>query len=62
MAVFAINSHSSWERLSRLRNRVVREHEDKEEVPFVIAGNKKVLNVLSRQQHLHDQVCSFINF
>lgn len=43
LALFAINSISSWYALQELRNKIVREHDDDEdEIPMVIVANKNV--------------------
>ena len=48
LVLFAINSPYSWQELKELRERIVREHEDKGELPMVIVGNKKVGLFLKR--------------
>ena len=42
LALFAINSVSSWYSLQELRDKIVREHEDEENIPMVIVANKSV--------------------
>ena len=42
LALFAINSISSWYSLQELRDKIVREHDDEEEIPMVIVANKNV--------------------
>ena len=42
LALFAINSVSSWYSLQELRDKIVREHEDEENIPMVIVANKNV--------------------
>lgn len=41
LVLFAINSPYSWGEVKQLRERIVLEHEDKDELPMVIVGNKK---------------------
>ncbi|XP_065182936.1 ras-like protein rasD [Sycon ciliatum] len=55
VAVFAINSASSWDRLKELRDQIVRDHEDKEEVPMVVVANKKDMEE-SKQVSMDDIV------
>lgn len=42
LALFAINSISSWYSLQELRDKIVREHEDEDAIPMVIIANKNV--------------------
>ena len=42
LALFAINSISSWYSLQELRDKIVREHEDEDAIPMVIVANKNV--------------------
>lgn len=42
LALFAINSLSSWYSLKQLRAKIVREHDDDETIPMVIIANKTV--------------------
>ena len=42
LAMFAINSLSSWYSLKQLRAKIVREHDDDETIPMVIIANKTV--------------------
>jgi len=42
LALFAINSLSSWYSLQALRDKIVRENENDESIPMVIIANKKV--------------------
>lgn len=42
LALFAINSLSSWYSLQELRDKIVRENDDDESIPMVIIANKKV--------------------
>lgn len=43
LALFAINSISSWYSVQELRDKIVREHEDEESsIPMVIVANKNV--------------------
>ena len=42
LALFAINSLSSWYSLKQLRAKIVREHDDDETIPMVIVANKNV--------------------
>ena len=42
LALFAINSISSWYSLQELRDKIVREHEDEDVIPMVIIANKNV--------------------
>ena len=45
LAMFAINSVSSWYSLKELRNKIVRENDDDETVPMVIVANKRVSGI-----------------
>ena len=51
LALFAINSISSWYSLQELRDKIVREHEDEENIPMVIVANK---NVSSTNSAIHN--------
>ena len=42
LALFAINSVSSWYSLKELRDKIVRENDDDEMIPMVILANKRV--------------------
>ena len=42
LALFAVNSISSWYSLKQLRAKIVRENDDDETVPMVIIANKNV--------------------
>jgi len=42
LALFAVNSVSSWYSLKQLRAKIVRENDDDETVPMVIIANKNV--------------------
>lgn len=42
LAVFAINSVSSWYSVQELREKIVREREDEVSIPMVIVANKCV--------------------
>ena len=50
LALFAINSISSWYSLQELRDKIVREHEDEANIPMIIVANK---NVSLIPNHLH---------
>ena len=41
LALFAIDSVSSWKELKELRSKIIREHDDDETIPIVIIANKK---------------------
>jgi GTPase KRas protein len=57
LCLFAVNSPYSWQELKELRERIVLEHEDKEELPMVIVGNKKDLD--SHRQVPFDEVALY---
>ena len=55
LALFAINSISSWYSLQELRDKIVREHDDEEaSIPMVIVANKNV-SVICR--HIWLKLC-----
>ena len=45
LALFAINSLSSWYSLQELRKKIIREHEGEDSVPLVVIANKSVSDV-----------------
>ena len=57
LAMFAINSVSSWYSLKELRNKIVRENDDDETVPMVIVANKRVRG-LGTSLSSHAQILS----
>ena len=42
LALFAINSLSSWYSLQELRKKIIREHEEEDNIPLVVIANKSV--------------------
>eukprot|EP00118_Oscarella_pearsei_P025924 m.309050 g.309050 ORF g.309050 m.309050 type:complete len:218 (+) comp45379_c0_seq1:176-829(+) len=48
LVLFAINSPFSWQEVKHLREKIVQEHEDEDELPMVIVGNKKDLESTRR--------------
>lgn len=42
LALFAINSVSSWYGLQELRKKIIREHEGDDTIPLVVIANKSV--------------------
>ncbi len=42
LALFAINSVSSWYGLQELRKKIIREHEGDDSLPLVVIANKSV--------------------
>jgi len=62
LALFAVNSISSWYSLKQLRAKIVRENDDDETVPMVIIANKNDLES-SRQVDFEEVLdyCKHIN-
>ena len=52
LALFAVNSTSSWYNLQELRSKIVREHDDDETIPIVIIANKCVREYMLKRFHV----------
>lgn len=53
LGLFAVDSNLSWHDLTKLRSKVIREHEGDDQIPLVIIASKCVSAVFNMNNEIH---------